>query len=38
MQQLKDIQALVKEDIQNNNQFIVDSLCSDVVLINQISH
>ncbi|APD50667.1 polyprenyl synthetase family protein [Francisella hispaniensis] len=38
MQQLKDIQALIKEDIQNNNQFIIDSLCSDVVLINQISH
>ena len=38
MQQLKDIQALIKDDIQNNNQFIIDSLCSDVVLINQISH
>ena len=38
MQQLKDIQTLIKEDIQNSNQFIIDSLCSDVVLINQISH
>ncbi|MDE5037732.1 polyprenyl synthetase family protein, partial [Francisella tularensis] len=38
MQQLKEIQALVKEEIQNNNQYIDDSLCSDVVHINQISH
>lgn len=38
MQQLKDIQKLIENDIQNNNQFIIDSLSSDVVLINQISH
>ncbi|KEI35981.1 octaprenyl diphosphate synthase [Francisella sp. W12-1067] len=38
MQQLKDIQSLIDKDIQDNNQFIKDSLSSDVVLINQISH
>lgn len=38
MQQLKDIQNLIEQDIQSNNQFIIDSLASDVVLINQISH
>ncbi|AJC48946.1 polyprenyl synthetase family protein [Allofrancisella guangzhouensis] len=38
MQQLKDIQSLIEKDIQDNNQFIKDSLSSDVVLINQISH
>lgn len=38
MQKLKDIQALIEDDIKNNNQFIINSLSSDVVLINQISH
>lgn len=38
MQEIKDIQHLIKEDIDKNNQFIIDSLSSDVVLINQISH
>ncbi|API86887.1 polyprenyl synthetase family protein [Francisella uliginis] len=38
MQKLKDIQTLIENDIKNNNQFIIDSLSSDVVLINQISH
>ncbi|MED7819819.1 MULTISPECIES: polyprenyl synthetase family protein [unclassified Francisella] len=38
MQKLKDIQILIEDDIKNNNQFIIDSLSSDVVLINQISH
>ena len=37
MQSLKDIQLFVKDDINKNNQFIVDSLSSEVVLINQIS-
>ncbi|GMN88755.1 polyprenyl synthetase family protein [Francisella sciaenopsi] len=38
MQSLKDIQNLIKQDIENNNQFIINSLSSEVVLINQISH
>ena len=38
MQKLKDIQTLIENNIKNNNQFIIDSLSSDVVLINQISH
>ncbi|ASG68033.1 octaprenyl diphosphate synthase [Francisella halioticida] len=38
MQQLKNIQILIEHDIKNNNQLIIDSLSSDVVLINQISH
>lgn len=38
MQEIKDIQHLIKTDIEGNNQFIIDSLSSDVVLINQISH
>ncbi|MED7789407.1 polyprenyl synthetase family protein [Francisella sp. 19X1-34] len=38
MEKLKDIQVLIKDDIKNNNQFIIDSLSSNVVLINQISH
>ncbi|MBK2028195.1 polyprenyl synthetase family protein [Francisella noatunensis] len=38
MQSLKDIQNLIKQDIENNNQFIINSLSSKVVLINQISH
>lgn len=38
MQQLKDIQTLIEKDIKDNNQFIINSLSSDVVLINQISH
>lgn len=38
MQEIKDIQHLIKTDIEANNQFIIDSLSSDVVLINQISH
>jgi octaprenyl-diphosphate synthase len=38
MQHLKDIQSLMHDDIKNNNTFIVESLSSDVVLINQISH
>ena len=38
MQQIKYIQDLIKDDIDKNNQYIVNSLSSDVVLINQISH
>ncbi|MFT4694528.1 MAG: octaprenyl-diphosphate synthase [Francisella sp.] len=38
MQTIQDIQLLIKDDIKKNNKTIVDSLSSDVVLINQISH
>ena len=38
MQTIQDIQNLIKDDIEKNNKTIVDSLSSDVVLINQISH
>lgn len=38
MQEIKDIQHLIKADIDGNNKYIIDSLSSDVVLINQISH
>ena len=38
MQTIKDIQLLIKDDIEKNNKTIIDSLSSDVVLINQISH
>ncbi|AIT08642.1 octaprenyl diphosphate synthase [Candidatus Francisella endociliophora] len=38
MQKLKDIQSLIEKDMKDNNQFIIDSLSSEVVLINQISH
>ena len=37
MKTLKDIQTLMKNDINENNQLIINSLSSDVVLINQIS-
>ncbi len=38
MQTIQDIQNLIKNDIEKNNKTIVDSLSSDVVLINQMSH
>ena len=38
MQTIQDIQDLIKDDIEKNNKIIIDSLSSDVVLINQISH
>lgn len=38
METIQDIQLLIKDDIENNNKIIIDSLSSDVVLINQISH
>ena len=38
MQTIQDIQLLIQDDIKKNNKTIVDSLSSDVVLINQISH
>ncbi len=34
---LNDIQTLMSNDIEANNQYIIDQLSSDVVLINQIS-
>ena len=34
---LKKIQQLLADDIQQNNQVIINQLCSDVLLINQIS-
>ncbi|MFC4892722.1 polyprenyl synthetase family protein [Pseudofrancisella aestuarii] len=37
MKSLKDIRNLMKEDIEKNDRLIVDSLSSEVVLINQIS-
>ena len=38
MQTIQDIQLLIKDDVEKNNKTIIDSLSSDVVLINQISH
>ncbi len=38
MQTIQDIQLLIQDDIKKNNKTIIDSLSSDVVLINQISH
>ena len=38
MTKLEDIRNLMSKDINANNEFIIDSLSSDVMLINQISH
>lgn len=38
MQTIQDIQSLIQDDIEKNNKTIIDSLSSDIVLINQVSH